>query len=320
MTLRRLCFVVLSHEEPALVTRLVCTLKSELPDSIVLVRHDTTNSAFDPATVAHLDDVYVHLDGSASPWGSWALTEAAVTAVGQALRHEGWSWLVLLSGTSYPIRPLAGLAERLCEGGVRAHLDPAPSGQSRPHWWQWRPFGADRARYWYLDLPDSRLWDLPALRRALLALTGRQPLGGLSFQIRGKFHPRLTPKLVVLRPTSLFRHHPPVRASQWWAVDRRSADELMVLTDPASPWYRHFRRTFTSDELGPPSLLTASGAMIGVMSLHAQWWPEGPSPQVLTQDRLPWIASRDEYFVRKVSLAADPGLLDALDALRAVRR
>lgn len=316
-----LCYLIVSHTEPDLVERLVGVLAEENPGASVLVRHDRTRSTFEASRLDGLPGAHLLDDATSAAWGSWALTSATLRAVRAALEQPGWRWLVLLSGSSYPVRPLGETAQALrstTEGAWMALAPPREQSAARRR--DWRPFDADRARYRYLKVPYSRWWERESVRRPLLSLTGRQPFVGTSFQVRGEHHPRLTPRMTVLRPRSVFRGEVrPVRASQWWAVSRDAAQVLVELLDTTSRWNREFRDGYMSDETAPASFLTASGVDVLDRATHAVWWPSGPSPALLTEDHLQWLEQRREPFARKVSLAT-PAMLDALDRRRREQR
>lgn len=318
MSAPRPCFVVLSHTEPDLVERLVRVLATEADQASVVVRHDQRRATFDGARTRDLANVLVDGHHEDAAWGSWALTQRTVEAVVHALEHDGdWDWLVLLSGQSYPLRPLPSFLDDLAGTAAAAVMDLQPQAEDGADPWGWRPFGADRARYRYRRLPRSPLWGLSAVQHPLLSLTGRQPWGGFSFhQERGQ-PGRTVAQAVSLARGSLFTAGAqPVKASQWWALRREAAEGLRPLLDPSSPWHRHFSRTWTSDELAVPSLLAAQGVAVADRPLHAMRPFVAGSPTVLGLDDLPWLRSRDEPFTRKVSLVHDEPLVDALDAAR----
>lgn len=318
----RLCFLVLSHTEPDLVERLVRVITTELPDACAVVRHDARTVPFEAARVADLPHVHVRAHREDATWGSWALTARTLEGVQHALElEEPWDWLVLVSGQSYPIAPLTGFAERLARtpGDALLHLAP-PAEHSRPSWWRWLPEGADRARYRFHRLPWTPLWELHHVRHPLVHHSRRQPLVTFFFHRDPQRPQRVVAHVARLAGRSVLTGGvTPVKASQWWAARREAAASLLTLLDRRSRWHRHFRHTFTSDELAVPSLLTAGGFAVQDQALHALWWPRGPSPATLTRENLPWLEERPEPFTRKVSLSDGGALVEALDAMRARR-
>lgn len=317
-----MCFLVLSHTEPDLVERLVRTLVAEVPDASVVVRHDARRVGFDGGRVVDLPRVHVHAHGEDAAWGSWALTTRTLEGVEHALAlEEPWDWLVLISGQSYPVRPLGELVERLDESAGDALLHLAgPFEQAQPSWRRKLPNGADRARYHFRRLPWTPLWEVHHARYPLMYQAQRQPWAALYFHHDPQNPRRFVAQLVHLPLRALFTGGlTPVKASQWWAVRRGAARSTLSLLDRRDRWHRYFRRTFTSDELAVPSLLAARGFTIQDDALHALWWPSGPSPSTITTENLPWLEERPEPFTRKVSLADGGELVDALDALRARR-
>lgn len=319
MTSARLCFMVLSHTEPELVERLVRVLATEVDGSSVVIRHDDRQTPFDSARTKDLTNVAVDSHHEDADWGSWALTRRTLEGVSHALSDDArWEWLVLVSGQSYPLRSLSSFVKDLEDTAEPAVMGLQPpsetSAERRRHW---RPFGADRARYRYRRLPSTPLWELPAVRRGLLSITGRQPWGGFSFHQDPQKRGATVALGVVLARGSVFTASvKPIKASQWWAIRRSAAEELVPLLERSNPWHQHFSSTYTSDELAIPSLLAARDVAIADRQLHAMGPVVAGSPPVLGMNDLTWLRSRSEPFARKVSLVHDAGLVDALDQLR----
>lgn len=318
----RLCLLVMSHTEPDLVERLVRVLVSEVPDACVVVRHDERAVAFDATRVADLPHVHVRAHRQEAGWGSWTFTQRVLEGVQMALDlDEEWDWLAVISGQSYPVAPLEGLVDHLSTTSSDALLRISGGHlAAKPSWRQWRPDGADRARYRFVRLPWTPLWERHRVRQPITALSRRQPLVTMFLHRDPQSPARVVPLLGWLSRPAVLSGVTPVKASSWWAVRRGTARSLLRMLDRRDPWNRHFRRTFTSDELAVPTFLGASGAVVEDWSLHAlSWKPGAPSPDTLTPDHLPWLQGRPEPFTRKVSLADGGALVDALDGLRLSR-
>lgn len=309
----------MSHTEPDLVERLVRVIVSELPDACVVVRHDARAVPFEEDRVADLPQVHVRAHCEDAEWGSWAFTERVLEGVQHALDlEEPWEWLAVVSGQSYPIAPLDGLVAHLAatpsDAALRlsgARFAPAPS------WRQRRAHGGDRARYRFRRLPWTPLWEVRRVRHLLHAVAEHQPWVTVFFHQDPQRPRRTTALLGWLTRPAVLSGVTPVKASSWWAVRRPTARALLQLLDRSSPWNRHFRMTFTSDELAVPTFLSASHAVVEDWSLHALSWVTGAaSPETLTVEHLPWLRQRGEPFTRKVSLADGGALVDALDELR----
>lgn len=318
----RICFLVMSHNEPDLVERLVRVIASELPDACVVVRHDAGTVLFEEDRVADLSHVHVRAHREDAGWGSWAFTERVLEGVQHALDlEEPWEWLAVISGQSYPIAPLDHLVEHLAatpsDAALRLPGDRLVAARS---WWQRRAHGGDRARYRFARLPWTPLWEVRRVRHLLHALAERQPFVTVFFRQDPQRSRRTSALLGWLTRPRVLAGVTPLKASSWWAVRRPTARALLQLLDQSSPWNRHFRATFTSDELAVPTFLSASDAVVEDWSLHALSWVTGAaSPQVLTVEHLPWLRERGEPFTRKVSLGDGGALVDAIDELRTRR-
>jgi hypothetical protein len=322
ITTPRLCYLVMSHTDADMVERAVRVLQAETPRSRVVIRHDAKVRELPARRFADLSDVEVSNHMKPSTWGSWDLTERMIEGIDLALRGDkAWEWLVILSGQSYPLSPPAQFAAGLGKVDAAAVLHLArPQDQGAATFRHWRPFGADRARYRYRPLPPLPVWQYHRVRRPLLALTARQPLGGFSFHRPSHEAAGVTAQWVSLRRSAVFsRAVHPLKASQWAVLGRVAAETVVTMLNPVSRWRQQLQETFTSDELAVPSILAARGLPLADAPLHAMRWPSGPSPAVLDAADRTWLLHCTEPFTRKVSSSVSRDLLDQLDEARHAR-
>jgi len=310
-------YVILAHQDYETVERLARRLHSGSPSCAITIRHDRSGQPFDAARLRDLDRTLFDADSTPAPWGSWELTEAGLRSMVLTLRRRPeLDWVLLLSGQSYPVRPLRELEDHLAASSADAILAPVAEGQdAADRLWLRRPYGADRSRFWYLPVPDRGPLRSRLVQRVLLAATGSQPFGGIQFLPRG-----LGPHLVVWKPLSpLRRGILPRKASQWIALRRAAVLWAAELLEAEPQWRRHFRRTLGSDELFLPTILhNLSGFAISSERLHFERRrPTDPHAGFLGVGDLDDILTSRAFFARKVSVPHDPRLLDALDSFAA---
>lgn len=119
-------FLVLSHNHPQQVLRLVRTLNRVYGDPPISCHHDTSQSAIDPAQFP--SNVQFVSPAIPTGWGKWAVVEAAMAALRRLYAGADPDWFVLLSGADYPIAPAARVRADLAEAGVDALIDYREAG------------------------------------------------------------------------------------------------------------------------------------------------------------------------------------------------
>jgi hypothetical protein len=145
----RVCYLSQAHRQPRQIARLARTLGRMSPGALLLIVHDDTGCAIDPATVR--GDAETHCLPVRGPLrrGYLSLLDPWLSGI-EWLRRRGldYDWLVYLSGRDYPTLPLgrseAALAAAECDGFLRWWPALGPGGP-----WSRRRQGSRR---YYLHL------------------------------------------------------------------------------------------------------------------------------------------------------------------------
>lgn len=116
---------ILSHGEPGPIERLVLRIRALSPSSLVLVHHDkrwpqpfTAGPTSDERRDPRPPGVEVLDSPDACVWGDWTMVAAQQRLLARILAHPEVSWCVLLSGTDWPLVPLARWEAALVGAGV----------------------------------------------------------------------------------------------------------------------------------------------------------------------------------------------------------
>ncbi len=311
---RKVTYIVLSHNPPDQVDRLVRAILRSSRTGSVLVAHDARHhpplETDDPRV-----DVWRH--GMSTDWGSWALVEASVRAFQRALERHDPEWLALISGSDYPTRRL-DIWEKDLLAHQRGWVGAGAPLTYSPRWGKEYGVGNDDlTRYTY------RWFEVPRVMVRIFRA------GGLFGRVRrGIFH-RIEPALAVRyvdradgrvllgvrRGRNPFDgEHPCVKGSQWIALDRWSARYLCDSLKDGAPWRRVYERTVIPDESCLQSLLTwHSPRLTDIPPVSAvSVYPDGTAVP-LTAESLPSILASASPFWRKVDPEASAPLLDRLD-------
>jgi hypothetical protein len=320
----KIAFLVLSHRPPTQLLRLLRSIRSQLPESPVVVHHDVFCSAIDEADLAPFGNV--HLVTSAQPvgWGDYSLVDSCWKALEWMGDHLDFDWVILLSAQDYPIKPLNSLQEYLRNLDADALLRARPISElpeaQRLH---------ARQRYFYHYRP-SRL--RPGRDRAALIRTVARRTLKLPVDIFNNIQPWLAiykfPDGIPWRlgyrahRTPFTRQEPCWFGSAWFGLSRRAVDYLVEYVHEHPEYVQHLRHTVCPDESATATVIcNARQLKVEPRDMHFVRWthPESGHPDVLTADDLQLLAASPAFFARKFDIAKDAKILDELDALMALR-
>ncbi|MBE2318648.1 hypothetical protein DVA67_021900 [Solirubrobacter sp. CPCC 204708] len=282
-------YVVLSHQYPDQVLRLVRTLRRGSPACTIVLHHDDRRTRVDEAALRALGVERV-LPATPVGWGGPTQLQALRRSLRQALRGR-FEWLTVISGQDYPLRPLADIERRWRESGFDAFVEGAPVAP--PAWTRGETdeFGR-RYFYRYRQVrPPGR-----AVRRAVAAarplLTLRDMPWGTAIGLR-----RRGPGVTVRRGTD------------WLTLSRRAAE---LVAEPPAALLRYYERAIVPTESLPHTALYASGLRLSGDPLRFSTWSPGAAhPAVLGREDLDAMLASGADFARKFEPGAP--VLDELD-------
>lgn len=206
-------------------------------------------------------------------WGGFAMIEATLALMREALRDPATRHLVLLSGAHLPLRPAQEVASFLFDG--REHIDLGFAAMEPMDQKSLR-------RFWYHALPGRE--EESALLRWLNGNSWRLGKRDLARGLHG-----MTPMV----------------GSQWWCLTAGCARHILDFLD-ANPWYpRFFRFSSIPDETFFHTILGASPFVeaLGTAPLYQRM--SGYSPTVLRADDLPVARASGMPFARKFDTRID---------------
>ena len=316
----RFVYLVLSHNKPDQLLRLIRTLRRGSPDCQIVVHHDARSCPL-PADVPgdlELLGVRLLIAQEAISWGDMSIVEAVLRSLRWIENNLTYDWIVQLSGQDYPIRPLGELEGRIVGGDVDAYVRHAIVGSTESD-----PSTMDdelRRRYFYqyYQLPRLQLGRfVPASAKAYLRKR-KGAVQRLSVPVSVKALPRQ--QGVRLGRRSRHAPFPPAfpcyKGSMWVTLSRHATQRLLLTVDGRPKLVRYFRRTMIPDEAFIPTILANDpGVRLDADHLRFTSWQKGSlHPDTLTMDHLESIQASGQYLARKFDLDASPEIFDALDA------
>jgi hypothetical protein len=282
----RLAIIILAHKLPDQLVRLVQRLTSPGMRFFIHVDRRTDDETFSRMR----EPLFGRSDVSfvsrhASNWGQFGHVRGALEAINQIVRTgDDYDYVVLLSGQTYPIKPVNRIIDFLSLRRGRSFLDynPLPraswGGRGGMERFQFRG-GSAFGRVWrFADRPSTR-W-LP-LKTELPG--GLAPYQGEAWWLL---------ELPCIEYVHRFAYDNPriIEAFSRLRIPDESFFQMVLLNSPLAD-------RFCNDDLH-----------------YADWSKRQNHPEILRMYHLPALRSAPDLFARKFDATVDPGILDAIDA------
>lgn len=288
-------FVILSHNQPQQLRRLVHTLRRVYGDPPISIHHDFSQSPIQPDTFpADVRFVTPHVK---TRWAHISVVIAALRALELLYAIGNPKWFFLLSGADYPVMPADHVLRDLLNSGVDALLDYREVGSLEPPGnpslaYYVTPANAPVVHGWYRGL---HLWH-PVIRKG-------PRIGRKNYYLR--MQDRRSPF------DSQFRCF---YGDHWFGGNRRVANILLNPTEKHLQLRRHLRRRPVPEECYYQTVLAnARDLKISKATKRFVDWRGGMHPQVLSLDHLDAIRQSGAYFARK--FIPDTPILDEIDKI-----
>lgn len=299
-------FVLVSHDKPAQLLRLVRRLMQLYENPPIVCHHDFSKCSLDGFDFPkEVEFVRPHIE---TQWGGVSICLAYVAAL-NALRRRADSpdWFAILSGADYPVRPAQAVRDQLANGGFDAYMDhrvvdypwvPDPSVEYEAHAFNskaWVPLAYDR----YISI---QLW-LP-----WYSFAKRKPIKIPLAFLRSK------------RLVSLFNPFSETLkcygGSAWFTLNRKAVDRLLAENAENRAIVAHYRRRFIPDESMPHTILCNQPDLIISKNRmrYIDWTLGGHHPKTLGMEDIPSILASGAHFARKFDLTQGVDVFDAIDA------
>jgi hypothetical protein len=314
----KVAFLVLNHRQPEQLMRLLGTLRSQLPDSPIVVHHDAFLVEIPEALIEPFGDVHLLRSGRRIFWGDSSITDVCCWAMAWMRENLEFDWMVLLSAQDYPIKPLAGLTDDLKSGGADAVFQASPISQL-PNAFE-RITAHQRYLYQYQSARASRPGArshgfLPRKARSLVAVLNiAQPLFKL-YRLPDGMPYRLGWRA---RKTPFGSSWPCWKGSQWFALSRHALEYVLTYLDDHPEYVDYYRRTMVPDESMLATVVFNSPHLqVAKRDVTYTRWTSSQSghPDIFQSVDLPELMAVPQYFARKFDIYRDARILDALDQL-----
>jgi hypothetical protein len=299
-------YLVLAHDRPEQLIRLLRTLRIGSPNSAILLHHDAKSNPPDAAILSELGVKLVQPRIAVS-WGDISQLDAFLASIGFAVDQVDFSWISVISGQDYPLRPLDIIESELRASTYDAFIRATPAGAYRSRYYS--HFWAVPRFPFAHHVPTYMREFLDGVRRQL---SKRQGL----IQIEGG--PRGTPlRLGIFWPAHPFStEFACYKGSDWFTLSRRAAAFLLDFGDNHPRVLNHYRRTFIPSESYIQTVLW-NAKRLRTFNDNRRYilWDQSrlAHPLTLTMQHFDAMTSSGKDFGRKFDMTVDSNVLDELD-------
>jgi hypothetical protein len=313
----RVAFLVLNHRRPEQLVRLLTTLRSQLPDSPIVVHHDVFHGEFPGELLVNFDNVNLLTSRKRLMWGDFSLMEVCCWSLTWMQEHLEFDWVVMLSAQDYPIKPLSDLADDLARNGADAVFSAAPISQltalerikmRQRYFFQYQPPAAS----WSASRPRGVRGFLRRSTRSLVvALNIMQPLFKL-YRLPDDLPYRFGWRA---RSTPFGSNRLCWKGSQWFALSQDALEYVLTYLADHPEYVDYYHRTMVPDEsmlatvvFNSPNLRVANRDVT-----YTRWRSGSEHPDIFQTADLSELIAVPQYFARKFDIDRDSRILDELD-------
>lgn len=317
----KVLYAIFSHTNSLQVLRLIRTIRTLSPNSLIIVHHDPTGTHLSPTDIEAAGALAVP-NPIPGEWGDFSLVRQHLRTTQWAIDNFEFSWLVVLTGQSYPLHPLQEFEKDLNASCYDAYIH-----NFNPYDQNIWPNNEARIRYHYryIKIPRFRYWHrLPNLLLKTFNTAVRLINNHQKF-ISIKLYPKGLPTRI-----GFATFYPPfdtsfplIGANLNVTYRRNVIDYVLDFVSRNHRYVRHFERTAIPDEAFFSTIICNNPSLkISNSALRYIAWPSphAASVGIIDISHLVALESSTAPFGLKFDESVCPQILDILDARLGVRR
>ena len=290
-------FVLLTHNKPNQIIRLINTLNCMFDNPPIACHHDFTQCNFPiDALTENVSLVSPHLQ---TGWGRFSIVDAMLLALQSLFEsRDPPEWFILLSGADYPIKSANQILNDLSSSRYDAHIHHEQISFERYE------------RYWQ-ELCYKRY----CVKKFTIPFVSRQLR--LTRRVITLSHPWLTASFI---PFSDNFHC--FAGEHWFSANSRAARCLLNYHNTKPSLATHYRKledfgAIIPDESYYQTILCNQKDLkiSGNPWRYIFWSDDGVGPKTLGLEDMPNLLASNAHFARKFDIEEDRAILDELDKI-----
>jgi len=306
--MNKVVYLIASHKNPEQTSRLAKVIRNGSPNSLILVHHDHSSSAFNDSCLEGLANVVLVPNSVHIEWGGISMIKMVLHCIRYMLdKSITFDWLVLISGQDYPVKSLQRIEQDLAEteyDGFMTYFSLFNSDSLT------RKLIFDRYYFRYFKLPTH--WRITSILSRIKKINERQPFVRIFPGLRNA-----SPRIGFRRYRTIFSESFQCCKGQFWfMLNRKSVCFLENFLSEHPDTLKYYSRSMIPDESLIQTILSNNeGLKIKNDHLRFMDWSVSnlSHPKVLGIDDFEEMVSSGAHFARKFDIAVDSDVLDMLD-------
>lgn len=307
-------FLVQTHKDPDHILRLALVLRQALPDSFVLISHDVRAAPLPAGLFGDATNIAV-ISGRGGR-GDFTIVDGYLAALRWLDEHQiAYRWLTNLSGSDYPVMPLAAYQAELDReehDGYLHHFDAlkATPEEMAPYRWPARR-GSDQYLFQYRRITEN----LTPWQRKLIGPLRLAAQQGDRWRVDTAYGLMFGRRAGKAPFGAAFR---PYAGSYWHTISGRAAKRLSTRVAERGDIVEYYRKVLIPDE-GFIQTMLVNEADLHFLNDNRRYFDFSASrighPRVLDAGDVPILTTGAYAFGRKLEPSAGTALFDRLDAI-----
>ena len=300
----RIAFLILAHKNPDQLKRLVSVLLNVNSKVFIHIDSKSDVNAFHKAMQELNNQNIVFVKSRNTKWSTISVTEARIDLLKESISISDWvpDYIVMLSGQTYPIKPLTELFAFLEKNEGVSFIEHF----SLPCKILGENSGMDRINCYSYSIGNRLITYFPRGFKT-------------TFNIRGKIINIIMSVFHVFKPKRKFPSYiKPFYGIDWWVITKDAVEYILDFINAHPDYHKYNRHTKQTCEIYFPSILAGAdfkGKLVN-NSLHFMLWESQGSGHTanLTENNFNQIIKSDAFFARKFDICENKDVLDRIDA------
>ena len=312
----QIAYLVLAHQQPKQVKRLVAALASKDCSFYIHVDKNVDITPFQ-SELSSFEQVHLlqkhHRE--AGTWGDFGLVKGILQALRQIKRKEEPGYVILVSGQDYPLRSNKDIRSFLTENYGTCFITCLPIPQS-----EWGARAVNRLNRYKITLSNKRFHFvlLPSIveREFYRFKTAKNLLLSI-------FYHRFDAIYKIFQRRRFPSNLTPYGGDTWWALPNDIVQKILDFVDREPGYCSYHVDSLLADEIFFQSILMkiiqSDERLVRPTLMYTNWSRKGvPLPVTFTMSDFGELkaAAHKKLFARKFDSGVDARILDQLDELR----
>lgn len=283
----KIVFIVLAHQYPHLVRRLLNKILSD-NDFLIVIHYDAKAPESEIKILREMKEIDESRLKFAKRvdirWGEWSMMEAVLNCL-EVMFESDWEfdYVYLISAADYPIQPLTYLKSYLADNNGKEFIE---SFDAEQRWWVAGGIQKERYECWHFFnwRSNPKIFSLSLYLQKLFLIKRRLPEGHRAFV-----------------------------GSQWWTLTKNTCRNLLTLSKDKKVT-NFYKRVWVPDEMYFQTLIRLFVDNQNIVShgLTLYQFSDYGVPVVYYNGHEQYLQNQNFFFARKISNYADQ-LRDFLD-------